>query len=93
MARFQQLVRAARERGDDLTGPEGLLKELTMTVLKTALDEEITEHLGYDKHAVKGRGSGNSRNGTRAKTVFTDNVGPVTIDVTSPTTAERWIRA
>ena len=41
----RQLVRAARERGEDLTGPDGLLKALTATVLETALDEELTEHL------------------------------------------------
>ena len=42
-------VKAARARGDDLTGPDGLLKTLTKTVLKTGLDEEIIEHLGYNK--------------------------------------------
>ncbi len=76
-----QLVRAARARGEDLTGPDGLLKLLTKTVLETALDEEMSEHLGYDKHAPEGRDRGNSRNGARAKTVLTDNVGPVTIEV------------
>lgn len=76
-----QLVRAARARGDDLTGPDGLLKLLTTTVLETALDEEMNQHLGYDKHSVAGRDGGNSRNGTRSKTVLTDNVGPVTIQV------------
>lgn len=80
-AAVRQLVKAARERGEDLTGPGGLLKTLTKTVLETALDEEMTDHLGYDKHAVDGRGSGNSRNGTRTKTVLTDNVGPVPIEV------------
>lgn len=80
-AAVRHLVRAARERGEDLTGPEGLLKSLTATVLETALDEELTEHLGYDKHAAEGRDGGNSRNGTRAKTVLTDNAGPVTIQV------------
>ncbi len=80
-ATIVQLVKAARERGEDLTGPGGLLKRLTKTVLETALDEEMNEHLGYDKHAVEGRDGGNSRNGTRSKTVLTDNVGPVPIDV------------
>lgn len=41
----------------------------------------MSEHLGYDKHAVEGRNRGNSRNGTRAKTVLTDAVGEVGIDV------------
>jgi len=49
-------------------------------VLETALDAEMSEHLGYDKHAVGGRGSGNSRNGTRTKTVLTE-IGPVQIEV------------
>src|SRR4051812_36904614 len=40
----------------------------------------MTEHLGYDKHDSAGRGSGNSRNGTRSKTVFTE-IGQVELDV------------
>ncbi|NYF97701.1 transposase-like protein [Janibacter cremeus] len=80
-AAVRELVKAARARGEDLTGPEGLLKTLTKTVLETGLDEEMNDHLGYDKHAVEGRGSGNSRNGTRTKTVTTDNVGAVDIEV------------
>jgi putative transposase len=40
----------------------------------------MAEHLGYDKHDPVGRGSGNSRNGTRAKTVLTE-IGPVEIEV------------
>ena len=59
----QQLVRAARSRGEDLTGPDGLLKSITKSVLESALEEELSEHLGYDKHAAEGRDGGNSRNG------------------------------
>jgi transposase-like protein len=77
----RELVRSARSRGVAMTGPTGLLQALTKTVIETALDEEMTEHLGYDKHDPTGRGSGNSRNGTRSKTVLTDNVGPLTIEV------------
>lgn len=80
-AAITELVRAARARGEDITGPEGLLKYLTKTVLETALDEEMNEHLGYDKHSIEGNNTGNSRNGTRSKTVLTDNVGPVRIEV------------
>ena len=80
-AAIRELVIAARARGEDLTGPDGLLKLLTKTVLETALDEEMSEHLGYDKHAVEGRNGGNSRNGNRIKTVVTDAVGPVEIEV------------
>jgi len=53
---------------------------LTKSVLETALDAEMTEHLGYDRHDPAGRGSGNSRNGTRSKTVLTE-IGPVEIEV------------
>ena len=77
----RELVRSARARGVAMTGPGGMLKALTKTVIETALDEEMADHLGYDKHDPAGRGSGNSRNGSRVKTVLTDNVGPVTIGV------------
>jgi putative transposase len=76
----QQLVERARAEGIDLVGPGGLLAGLTKTVLETALDAEMAEHLGYDKHDPAGRNGGNSRNGTRAKTVLTE-VGPVEIEV------------
>ena len=76
-----ELVRRAREQGLSLTGPDGLLKQLTKTVLETALNEEITEHLGYEKHDPAGTGSGNVRNGSRAKTVLTEATGQVEIDV------------
>jgi putative transposase len=75
-----QLVEQARREGLDLVGPDGLLAGLTKRVLETGLEVEMSEHLGYDKHAVEGRNSGNSRNGTRSKTVLTE-VGPVELDV------------
>jgi len=81
LAVIEGLVRRAREDGVALTGPSGLLKALTKTVIEAALDEEMVDHIGYDKHAVEGRNLGNSRNGTRSKTVLTDNCGPVEIDV------------
>ena len=70
----------------DLIGPNGLLNQLTKNVLETALDAEMTEHLGYDKHDPAGRGSGNSRNGMRSKTVLTE-IGPVEIEVLRDTNA------
>jgi len=76
-----ELVRLAQEQGLSLTGPDGLLKQLTKTVLEAALSEEMTEHLGYEKHDPAGAGTGNIRNGTRAKTVLTDTTGAVEIDV------------
>ena len=41
-------------------------------MLETALEAEMAEHLGYDKHDPMGRNGGNSRNGTRTKTVLTE---------------------
>ena len=77
----RELVRLARERGLALTGPDGLLKQLTKTVIETALSEEMTEHLGYEKHDPAGRESGNVRNGSRSKSVLTENTGSVEIEV------------
>lgn len=76
-----ELVRLAQEQGLSLTGPDGLLKQLTKTVLETALNEEMTEHLGYEKHDPPEAGAGNVRNGTRSKTVLTDTTGAVELDV------------
>ena len=60
-AAVRELVKAARARGEDLTGPDGLLKTITATVLESALEEEMSEHLGYDKHhPPAGGGPGNS---------------------------------
>ncbi len=56
------------------------MNQLTKRVLETALEEEMAEHLGYDKHDPVGRNRGNSRNGVRSKTVLTE-IGPVEIDV------------
>ena len=81
LAAIEGLVRQARDHGVALTGPAGLFKALTKTVLETALDEEMAEHVGYDKHAPEGRDRGNSRNGTRSKTVLTDSCGEVEIEV------------
>jgi putative transposase len=82
----QQLLAQAQEQGIELVGPDGLLNRLTKNVLKTALEAEMDEHLGYERHDVSGRGSGNSRNGTRTKTVLT-KFGPMEIDVPRDTGA------
>lgn len=65
---------------EDLTGKEGILKQLTARLVERALQTEMTEHLGYEKHDPKGRGVPNSRNGTSAKTLKTEQ-GPVDIEV------------
>ncbi|QGG96939.1 IS256 family transposase [Actinomarinicola tropica] len=76
----EQLVEEAKAKGQQLVGPDGVLAEITKLVLETGVEVELSEHLGYDKHDPAGRNGGNSRNGTRSKTVITD-IGPVTIDV------------
>ena len=77
----KELVRRAREQGLSLTGPDGLLKQLTKTVLETALNQEMTEHLGHEKHGRASGETGNVRNGTRPKTVLTESTGQVGIEV------------
>jgi transposase-like protein len=75
-----QLVEQARTAGLQLTGEGGLLQQLTKRVLESALEGEITDHLGYDKGDPAGKNGGNSRNGVRGKTVLTE-VGPVELGV------------
>jgi len=82
----EQLLAQARTQGIDLVGPGGLLNQITKRVLEAALEAEMSEHLGYDKHEYVGRDGGNSRNGVRGKTVLTE-IGPVQIDVPRDTDA------
>ena len=76
----KDLLQRARREGVSLVGPGGLLAGLTKTVLETALEAELTDHLGYEKHDPAGRNGANSRNGTRSKQVITE-VGPVEVEV------------
>src|SRR3954463_5814736 len=76
------MVAEAKARGLALTGPDGLLKLFTKNVLETALNEEMTEHLGHEKNqAEAGRESTNVRNGARSKTVVSDAAGEGLIEV------------
>jgi putative transposase len=75
-----RLVAQARSQGISLVGPDGLLQQVTKLVLEGALEGELTDHLGYEHRDPAGRNSGNSRNGTRAKTVLTE-IGPVELEV------------
>ncbi|MFF7976226.1 transposase [Streptomyces sp. NPDC007905] len=75
---ISQLVGRAKAVGIQLTGEGGLLRQLTKRILESALEGEITGHLGHERH--ERTESGNVRNGTRSKTVLTD-VGPVEIEV------------
>jgi putative transposase len=71
---------ASYSKPEDLTGKDGILKQLTARLVERALQGEMTEHLGYERHDPKGRGTPNSRNGTSTKTLNTDH-GPVEIAV------------
>jgi Transposase, Mutator family len=75
-----QLLAQAREQGVELVGPGGLLNQLTKKVLEAALEAEMSDHLGCDKHHPAGRNHGNSRNWIRSKMVLTE-IGPVEIEV------------
>lgn len=75
-----ELVARAQAEGMSLSGEGGLLAQLTKIVLESSLEGEMDAHLGYGKHERAGRDGGNSRNGTRAKTVLTE-AGPVEVAV------------
>ncbi len=77
---IDELVGRAQAEGVQLTGEGGLLQQLTKRLLESALEGEITDHLGYDRHEPAGKNGGNSRNGKRGKTALTD-VGPVEVPV------------
>lgn len=57
-----------------------LLPAMVGRVVEIGLQTELTDHLGYEPHAIEGRGSGNSRNGSFAKTVATE-IGEVPVQV------------
>ena len=61
------------EKPEDLTGDDGLFKQLKKALIERALGAELTEHLGYAKGEPAGRGSGDSRNGSSSKTVLTED--------------------
>jgi len=65
--------------GVELLGPDGLLSEMTKAVLERALQTELTDHLGYEPHREPPGGVGNTRNGSTAKTLATEQ-GPVRIE-------------
>jgi hypothetical protein len=51
---IDELVGRAQAEGLQLTGEGGLLQQLTKRLLESALEGEITDHLGYDKHDPPG---------------------------------------
>ena len=75
-----QLVGQARAEGISIDGEGGLLAQMTKLVVESALEGEMADHLGYDKHAKGASADGNARNGVRSKTIAT-KAGPVEIKV------------
>jgi putative transposase len=57
------------KRPEQIIGENGLLKQLTKAILERAMQAELSDHLGYDKHDPAGYNSGNSRNGKTRKKV------------------------
>lgn len=70
---MDRMLADAKASGTPLDGPDGLLNRMSKAVIERALGAEMGEHLGYAKHDRGGHGSGNSRNGSSAKSVATSN--------------------
>lgn len=79
-AEVARLVEQAQFEGVQLTGEGGLLPDMIKQAVESALQGEMTAHLGYERYAPEGRGSGNSRNGSTDKTVQTA-AGPAEVSV------------
>ena len=84
-----ELVERARTEGVELTGDDGLLTALVRQVLQTGLEVEMTDHLGYDRHAVAGRGRVTAATVSYPKTVTTE-IGQVGLRV--PAGPQRQLR-
>ena len=87
MAREQQekgisegLIDELLKKGRKPEDIHALLKQLTKAVVERAMQVEMKEHLGYEKHDPAGANSGNSRNGVSCKTL-TGEFGEVEIAV------------
>lgn len=78
--RVEELMAKVRADGLQLLGHGGLIAELSKRLLERALDEELTDHLGYERGDPAGRNGGNSRNGTTPKRLLTE-AGPVDLDL------------
>jgi putative transposase len=57
------------KKPEDLIGENGLLKQLTKALVERALQAEMAEHLGHDKHESIPNRTGNARNGKSRKTL------------------------
>jgi putative transposase len=83
VSKIDQVIDALLEQGadaEDLFGQDGLLKQLTKKLTERMLEAELTDHLGYEKHAPEGYNNGNSRNGKTTKTLKSER-GNISIDI------------
>jgi hypothetical protein len=69
---------AGAKSEDEIVGPGGLLSQLTKRLVERAMEVELTDHLGYERHQEPPGGIGNARNGSTSKTLITEH-GPVEI--------------
>src|SRR5512142_3314875 len=75
---IDELLAGARTE-EEIAGPGGLLSQLTKRLVERAMEVELTDHLGYELHREPPGGTGNTRNGSTAKTLITEH-GDVRID-------------
>src|SRR5260370_32030149 len=68
---IDELLSGARTE-EEITGPGGLLAQLTRRLVERAMEVELTDHLGYEPHQEPPGGGGNTRNGSTPKTLGTD---------------------
>ena len=64
---------AGAKTEEEITGPGGLLSQLTKRLVERALEVELTDHLGYEPHQEPPGGAGNTRNGSTPKTLITEH--------------------
>ena len=74
-----QAIVKDHETEEALFGKEGIVQELQRRILQSALDGELTDHLGYERHE-RNSSSSNARNGRSSKTLKTSR-GELSIDV------------
>src|SRR5689334_17060575 len=74
---IDELLAGARTE-EEIVGPGGVLAQLTKRLVERAMSAELTDHLGFEPHQEPPGGTGNTRNGSTAKTLATEH-GPVEV--------------
>ena len=72
-----ELLAGAKTEGE-IFGPDGVFSQLTKRLVERAMEVELTDHLGYERHQEPPGGAGNTRNGSTPKTLSTEH-GPVEV--------------